>query len=135
MSVAGGSARAQVAVEFVFMIMLVLIFLVVILVIVHAHIQRSQSEKRVAAMKELAVMVQEELLIAGGVNDGYQRLITLPSTIRGEEYSVSNTPSLLTITLANGQSYGIPIPRVNGTIMKGENLILKVNGELRVEQP
>jgi uncharacterized protein (UPF0333 family) len=127
--------RGQVAVEFSFMVMLALIFFVVALVIVGFYIEKSASEQGVAALQDEGAKVQQELLLAAAVEDGYQRTLTLPATLGGLQYTVSNTPTMLTLTLHDGTVYNREIPQVAGSIVKGQNRLRNIGGALIIDQP
>jgi uncharacterized protein (UPF0333 family) len=127
--------RGQIAVEFSFMVMLAIIFFVVALVIIGFYIEKSASERGIAALQDEGARVQQELLIAAAVEDGYQRNVTLPATLDGLQYIVSNTPTTLTFTLYDGTIYNKEIPQTGGTILKGQNRLRKIGGALIIDHP
>jgi len=123
--------RAQIALEFAMMVMLAFIFLTVILVIVGYHVERAQKERRIAALQDEARTIQEELLLAASVPDGYERNLTLPERLDGEQYTVTNSEQTLTLTLEE-TILNEEIPPVSGTFVKGANTIRKRDGIISI---
>ncbi len=125
--------RGQVALEFAFMVMLAFIFLAVVLIITAAYLEQAQDEKVLATLQQEGRALQEELLLAASVPDGYQRNLTLPAQLNGYDYTISNTEQTLTLTI-EGSVLNENIPPVTGSFTKGANTIRKRNGELFITQ-
>lgn len=93
------------------------------------------SEKKIDntyyAIADLGISLQSEFLLASKVENGYQRIIFIPSTINGNEYELSivgqESNSYLLEFKFNELDFTYKIPRVNGTIQFGENIITKEN--------
>lgn len=119
------TVRGQIAVEFSMMVMLAFIFLVVVLVIATFYLEKSSHERSLKELEERAKMIQYELLLAASVEDGYRRSFTIPETIRGQQYLLSNSNTTLTLALSDGTTINKQIPLVSGTLKKGTNLVHK----------
>jgi len=121
----------QIAVEFSFMIMLAFVFLAVVLIIVGYYVDRASVQRREAALIDEAAYIQEELLLAAGAPDGYQRTFTIPHDVDGYEYVVSNAEGTLTISIKESV-LNKPIPPIIGILTKGSNTISKHDGIIEV---
>ncbi len=130
-SVQRKKSKGQIAVEFSFMIMLAFVFLVVVLIVVAYYVDRASVQRRDAALTDEAAYIQEELLLAAGAPDGYQRTFTIPHDADGYEYVVSNAESTLTISIKDSV-LNKPIPPVVGVLAKGPNTIRKHDGIIEV---
>ena len=117
--------RGQIAIEFSFMVMLSFIFLIVILVIATFYLERSSTQRAERVLEETAIAIQQELLLAASVEDGYQRTFSVPETLEGRSFTISNTPLTLTLQLSDGWTLNKDIPLVTGMLIKGDNRIKK----------
>lgn len=89
---------------------------------------RVQQES--SAVKDLALKLQKELLIAAEVEDGYVRIFQIPDKIdgiNGINYSLTTQNSTITVTSKNSL-YIVAIPRIIGNVSKGSNIINKTGG-------
>jgi hypothetical protein len=127
--------RAQIAVEFSFMMMLSFVFLVVGLVIVAFYLEATSKDRVQMLLQDEAVALQQELLLAASVQDGYQRTVAVPDTLDGYPYAIANTGNLVTLTLPDGTNYNKEIPIVTGTLVKGPNRVRKLAGAIIIDQP
>ncbi|MBR9692588.1 hypothetical protein GOV07_01510 [Candidatus Woesearchaeota archaeon] len=117
--------RGQIAIEFSFMVMLSFIFLIIILVIATFYLELSSTQRAERAVEETAIAIQQELLLAASVEDGYQRVFSVPETLEGRSFTITNTPLTLTLQLNDGWTLNKDIPLVTGTLIKGDNIIRK----------
>ena len=91
---------------------------------------RTQQESD--AVKDLALKLQKELLIAANVEDGYVRTFEIPNKLDSINYSLT-TLNNRTITVKSKNSlYMVAIPRAIGNVTKGTNKINKTNGVIYV---
>ena len=128
--------RAQVTIEFSFMVMLAFIFFAIALVVIGFYIQKTSHEQGIALLQDEAARLQQELLLASSVEDGYERNISIPLNLNGLQYSISNTNNMLTLSLADGTTYNKEIPPVVGTFWQpGINTICKTNGTIQLNIP
>jgi len=87
---------------------------------------RTQQESD--AVKDMALKLQKELLIAANVEDGYVRLFSIPDKLDSINYSLT-TLNNRTITVKSKNSlYIVAIPIAIGNVTKGANQIKKTDG-------
>jgi|GEM_PF-3220862 len=121
----------QIALEFTFMMMLGFTFLIVVLSIISVLMIHKTDEQSQLLVEKEVLRVQEELLLASSVQDGYSRKITIPSKIGNYDFTIIQSESLLEFKLTNNAVYTAEIPEVNGVLQKGTNLIKK-NGIITI---
>jgi hypothetical protein len=88
------------------------------------------------AVKQMEIVVVNELKVAESVTDGYYREFSLPYRVNGIEYNISimsgvgNTPEIVTKYGGKERVYFVPQTYVdsNSTVGKGLNNISKING-------
>ena len=85
-------------------------------------------------MKDLAISIQQELIFASELEDGYRREFYLPTKLNNIDYSITNgnTSSYngyLTFQYESQEFFYI-IPAVVGSIQKGSNVLRKYNNTL-----
>ena len=124
-------SRAQISAEF--MIFVILAFLLAISITFSAAKQskdfRVQREGEI--IRSFALKIQRELLLASYVEDGYVRILELPDKIENINYTLISTNSTITVK-SSYALHVVTIPSLNGTLMKGSNVINKTGGVLRL---
>jgi hypothetical protein len=89
-----------------------------------------RSEEERSLVKDVGVMVQQELVIASNVEDGYVRVFNVPSKL---DDSINYDLQIINNTLiANTSEYEcvLNVPSTIGNIQKGNNTINKTDGVL-----
>jgi len=120
------SLRGQIVLEFIMFTVLAL-FLVLVLIALALRISSSiASDQGVSEVTDLARSVQEELILASQVSEGYHRSFVLPTRLQRGEYSITNSEELLTLSY-DSATVSLAIPLVNGTLQKGANVIIHEN--------
>lgn len=86
-----------------------------------------RMQKENEAVKDVALKLQRELLIAATVEDGYVRKFQIPDTLDRIEYSLTAQNSTMIVQSKNSL-YIVAIPAAIGNVTKGTNTINKTNG-------
>ena len=124
-------SKTQISVEF--FVFLGLAFLVAI-AFEFASINQLNDftiKKENDAVKDIALKLQKELLVAAVVEDGYVRTFTIPDTLDRINYTLTTTN--LTITAESAHSlYIVSIPDAIGNVSKGTNTINKTGGVIHI---
>lgn len=127
------NSKAQISAEF--FILLGLAFLIAIAFEFASLEQlndfRKQKENEV--VKDVALKLQKELLIASVVEDGYVRIFQIPDTVDRINYSLTTLNSTITVQSENSL-YIVSIPRAVGNVTKGTNEINKTGGVIYINQ-
>jgi hypothetical protein len=126
--------KSQMAIEFVVLIgMGILISTLVIVVIFQMNTDRNQ-EKIELKMKDFGYSLQNEIILASEMNEGYMRNFTLPEKVEYTDYNISiYVGRSLMVDYANRRLY-YRIPQTNGTIMKGNNQLYNFQGVVYIRQ-
>ncbi len=118
--------KAQVGIEFLFLISAALFFFMIIIAVIYANIGEKQNEKEAKEVKQLALLIKEEIDIAHETSNGYHRVFYVPKTIEGKNYIIKiQEGHIYVLTDRNSASY--KIKEVIGSIQKGKNIIKKEN--------
>jgi len=123
--------RYQVALEFLLVISILLTLFIVFRIFILKETTDLTHEREFNVVKDMAYMIQTELNLAITLQDGYLRSFKLPDTVDGVNYSVNIIDEYLVVSSRN-QEYLVTIPKVNGTISKGNVTINKTEGILYV---
>jgi hypothetical protein len=113
--------------EFVLILSIAIVTGIVYLAIGNELIFRGSEEQRVIALNDIGYSVQDELITASYVEDGYTRIFSLPQRAGRFIYTVSSDNTSLELT--SGQAtITYSLPSHQGDIVIGENVIKKDNG-------
>ncbi|MEK6908896.1 MAG: hypothetical protein AABX23_02490 [Nanoarchaeota archaeon] len=123
--------RGQSAIEFVILVIAVLFLFVGMLYFVQNKIADTQREALSALVKEVALTVQDEIVLAHGSANGYSRQFSLPSNLNGLEYQANILENSVYVRTLDGKhAVALPISNVIGDIIIGNNFIYNVNGSV-----
>ena len=124
-------SKAQVSAEF--FVLLGLAFLVAI-AFEFASLSQLYDftiKKESDAVKDLALKLQKELLVAATVEDGYVRAFTIPDTLDRINYTLTTRNSTITVESAHSL-FIVAIPNAVGNVSKGTNTINKIGGVIHL---
>ncbi len=124
-------SKAQISAEF--FVFLGLAFLIAIAFAIASLDQLNdfRIQKEQEAVKDLALKLQKELLIATNVEDGYVRVFEIPDKLDNIDYFLTVQNYTITIQSKNG-FYFVSIPRAIGNFSKGTNKINKTGGVIYI---
>lgn len=124
-------SKAQISAEF--FVFLGLAFLVAIAFEIASINQLNdfRIKKENEAVKDMALKLQKELLLAATVEDGYVRAFTIPDNLDRVNYTLTTTNSTITVKSANSL-FMVLIPNAVGNVSKGANTINKTGGVIRI---
>lgn len=125
-------SKAQISAEF--FVLLGLAFLIAISFELASLDQLNdfRLQKENDAVKDLALKLQKEVLIAATVEDGYVRTFTIPDTLDRINYSLTTQNSTITVESKNGL-YIVAVPNAVGKVSKGFNTINKTGGVIYIK--
>lgn len=121
--------KAQISTEFYIFLGLAFLIAIAFEIASLDQLQDFRAQKESEAVKDLALKLQKEVLIAANVEDGYVRFFEVPDKLDNNiNYSLTTLNfSIITVQSKNG-FYLVSIPRVFGNVTKGANKINKTNG-------
>jgi hypothetical protein len=109
------------------------VMLVVLLVIGTYQLQAAQEQRAMIAVQDIVSSVQQELITANAVQDGYRRTFTLPPTILNKPYTLKvedqGAVGFVTLNWSN-RLQSIRTPVCAGTLQPGDNIVRKENGQI-----
>ncbi|MBI2653447.1 hypothetical protein HYX02_01415 [Candidatus Woesearchaeota archaeon] len=125
------NSKSQINVEF--FILMGLVFLVALSFELASLDQLNdfRAQKESEAVKDIALKLQKELLIAAAVEDGYVRIFEMPNKLDSINYSLIMQNSTIAVQSKNGY-YFVAIPQAIGNFTKGTNKINKTGGVIHI---
>lgn len=123
--------KGQSAIEFMIIFGAIFLFFVSFLIIVQNNVADKARDSIDSTLDEIAFTVQDEIALAHGSIDGYNREFDLPLKIGNFEYEINLTGRSVYIETTN-ENYAVatPVLNVTGYVQKGANVIRKENGEV-----
>lgn len=120
-------AKSQISAEFIVFIGLAFLIAIAFQIASLDQLKDFRIQKESEAVKDMALKLQKEMLIAATVEDGYVRIFEIPNKLDNINYSVIVQNSTITVKSRNAL-YIVSIPNSVGNISKGTNKINKTQG-------
>ena len=125
------ASKAQMSVEFYVFIGLAFIVAIAFEVASIDQLNDFRLKKESEAVKDLALKLQKEVLVAAAVEDGYARNFDIPDTLDNINYSLVTQNSTIAVESKNS-FYIVSIPNSVGNVIKGANKINKTGGVIYI---
>ncbi len=125
----GRNRTAQSAVEFIILIGFFLLAFTVIMVVIATKTGDIYREEVSLRSEDLVMSISREVMLATYVQDGYKRTFVLPDRIKNMEYTLILQGNEVVIQVVD-DTYGRMLPNVTGTLIIGENVIEKRDGQV-----
>ncbi|MBS3105717.1 hypothetical protein J4234_05660 [Candidatus Woesearchaeota archaeon] len=123
--------KAQMSAEFFVFVGLAVLIAIAFEIISLGQLNDFRLQKENEAVRDLALKLQQELLVASTVEDGYVRTFQIPDSIEIINYSLSTQNSTITVKSKNSL-YIASLPKVVGNVSKGANTINKTGGVIYI---
>jgi hypothetical protein len=127
----GRRLKAQVAFEFIILIGIGLIMLIIFVSSTSDHAERLNSQRDFIVLKDISYKIQNEINLASQVKEGYKRTFYLPDELDGNEYTITTYENEFKVSM-NNMDFSLRIPKINGTIKKGNNTITNKGGVINL---
>ena len=124
-------SKAQLSAEFLMLLALVFIIVIGVIALSFNNLKDFQLRKEDEVVKDVALKLQKEILIAASVEDGYVRYFTMLDRIENINYSLLTRNSSI-IVLSKNSVYIVRIPSSLGNVTKGVNKINKTGGVIYI---
>ncbi len=121
--------NAQLSLEFMYAVMILLFLALVFVFASGSKLSDFKREKDAFLMKDVALTVRNEINVAYAMEPGYVRTFELPETLEGSGYSITMDGGFIDVSMG-GQQIVVAAQPVNGSLVKGSNLIRRVNGNV-----
>jgi hypothetical protein len=132
--------KAQSSVEVALLVGFMFLVFNVFLLVIAQRMVEVQEQKDRQLIEDMSSVIESEILLASGVENGYERTFTIPKTLRGINYSIdlinstrlkSNYSKLVLKYVDFTETYETVrrLPKnVDGIVYHGENEIIKNKG-------
>ena len=118
------NSKAQVSIEFFIFVGLAFLIAIAFELASLDQLKDFRLENENAAVKDFALKLQKEVLIAAYVEDGYSRAFEIPDDLENIDFSVDLRNSTITVQSKNSL-YITLVPSSVGNFSKGTNIIRK----------
>jgi len=122
--------RGQSAFEFTILIAFGMILLIILILIGTIYSKDAVETQRMHALLTLGYTIQDELILATTVQEGYEHDFDLPASIGRFSYVIETAETQITLR-SGAQAYDFRIPNTTGTFVKGLNII-RYDGTLSI---
>lgn len=120
-------SKAQISAEFFILLGLAFLIAIAFELASLEQLNDFRIQKENEAVKDLGLKLQQELLVAATVEDGYVRIFEIPEKLGIINYTLTTLNQTITVKSKNSL-YIVSIPKVIGNASKGTNMINKTGG-------
>jgi len=124
-------SRAQVSIEFFIFIGLAFLIAIGFQIASLDQLKDFRQKNEDETVKDIALRLQRELLIASSVEDGYFRTFNMPDAVNRFNYTLNTQNSTLIVESKNS-FYSIKLPKATGNFSKGANSVNKSGGVIYI---
>lgn len=122
-------SNGQSSIEFIILVGAAMVFFIGFMVYLESNISEKDKESMNFAVTSLATAVRGEIELASQASEGYSRTFTLPEKIIDKDYGIALVENSIYVHTLDGRyALSLPVEPVNGSVMKGNNVIRKQNG-------
>ena len=123
-------SRAQFVLEFIILVTMAIFICIAYLATSTDLLRDTSEQQRTDALNDIGYRVQDEMILAATVDDGYVRNITIQQQADRFVYTLGSDPSGISLT-SGATTLFYPLPQYTGAFQKGANIIVK-NGTITV---
>ncbi|MEK6892162.1 MAG: hypothetical protein AABX25_03180 [Nanoarchaeota archaeon] len=124
-------SKAQVSVEFFILVGMAFLVAIAFEIAALDQLKDFRMQKESDSVKDIAIKLQKEVLIAASVEDGYVRTFTIPDQLDNINYTLTILNHTITVESKNS-IYTVSIPNSIGNVTKGSNRINKTGGVIYI---
>jgi len=125
-------SKSQVSSEFFIFVGMAFLIAIAFALASLDQLQQFRIAKESEAVKDLALKLQKEMMIAASVEDGYVRIFDIPEKLDNNiNYSITTQNSTITVQSKNSL-YTVSIPNPAGNLSKGTITINKTGGVIYI---
>lgn len=128
--------RGQSAIEFMIIVGTVFFLFIAFLGALASQRTDALFNQRDTELKEIALIMQDEINLAQSSRDGYQRSFLIPYEVSGLAYTINTTGGFVYVrTIDNRHALALPIANVTGFARLGSNTLRKQNSTVLLNLP
>lgn len=108
----------QLSMEFIILLGMLIVMMLAFLLIISELSRDKMEEKAMDVLKDLGISVQNEIILASNVREGYTRTVIIPDRIEGVPINITSETSWL-YTEYHGKIQIFRIPNITGEPFSG----------------
>ena len=124
-------SKSQVSSEFFIFVGLAFLIAIAFSLASLDQLQDFRLQRESEAVKDIALKLQKEMLIAASVEDGYARVFEIPDKLDSIDYFLTVQNNTIIVQSKNS-FYASLIPKATGNLTKGANKINKTGGVIYI---
>jgi len=124
--------KAQTSTEFLFLIIIVYMVSLIFTVVSLNQERDINYQREYLLLKDVGLKIQSEISLAAYTEDGYSRVFEIPNKLEIFDYNISIINNSFVYAESANNLFIARLSTVNGTVNKGDNLITKQNGKIRI---
>ena len=124
------STHAQSSIEFIILLGFLLFAFSAFFLIIQGNMSDKLDARNNMAIKGIAIQVQDEINFAFSSSEGYYREFKIPENINGVNYDIELGDGVVYVNQQDKYALSLPIKDFRGDIVKGNNYIKKLGGEV-----
>jgi hypothetical protein len=124
-------SKAQISAEFYIFLGLAFLIAIAFEIASLDQLNDFRIQRESDAVKDIALKLQKEVLVAANVEDGYSRIFEVPEELDIANYSLTMNNNTISIQSKNGY-YIVGIPKAIGNFTKGTNKISRTGGVIYI---
>ncbi len=122
--------KSQVSMEFITLIGVAFMISLVFGVVFLTQQKEINLDREYVLLRDILLKTHGEILIASNVEEGYYREFTLSEKADNVEYNLTIMNSTFLVLESSNHFFEMRIPLVNGTVVKGTNILKREDGKL-----
>lgn len=123
--------KAQITAEFYILLGISFLIAIAFEIASLQQLNDFRKQKEGEFVKDIALKLQKEVLLAANVEDGYVRVFQIPDKLDNIDYFLTVQNYTVNIQSKNA-FYVVPIPKAIGNMTKGTNVINKTGGVIYI---
>jgi hypothetical protein len=126
--------KSQSSVEFLTLSGLAFFVVIIFVALAADEIREFKDRKDFFLVKDLALKLQKEAAVASSVEDGFERVFTLPDKLQSSvDYFITTSNNTITVNSSKAV-FSVRIAPIVGNFSKGSNKLEKIDGNVYINK-
>jgi hypothetical protein len=127
--------KAQAGVEFILIISTLFFFISLFFLTIQENLGEETKKRENLLLREIALIVQDEINLALESRDGYERNFEIPKKAGNLYYKINVSEGVIYIRTEGGKhALALPVANVSGEINITSNNIKKIDGKIYLNE-
>jgi hypothetical protein len=114
-----------------FMIISGMLIMIIFMALFSEIYQDNITNRKTRLFEDYAYGLQTEFILASQVAPGYRRAFVVPERLEGFAFEAYLSNSMVIVNYSDNM-FALPIPNVTGVLVKGRNIIVNNDNEIKL---